>query len=603
MNRLEKHTVLQFYLICFLGLLCEWLPFTFSAAWTGGNNFVTVAKGIGDCMMLLISFWFIHDRYKGWILTILWAISIFFLCNLWYFRFWGNLIPITFYRLSGNVNADLLNSVRALIKAYDCLFIIIPAAVTIYYFCYARKRILKEAKTSKKIKYGGIILSIATFVLAQGAYTVTSLKWSKSAGIGDTTFMGATVARLSVENPASLHDFSYNGLSIYGIQSIIGVIKDLTEKKSIILNDNDITSIRNFLNSVPQFDTIPELAGNRDKNLIIILVESLNADVIGKTIEGNEITPFLNSMLDSAGTVSALNIIPQVMMGCSNDGQLLTNTGLLPLKHGVSSMEFGEGNTYPNLPQILNRPEATAIFGDTGYTWNQIEAYRSYGFKTIFTLNDYKSQSDKLGRDKAMFNFSEKIIENLKQPFLLELLTFSMHVPFKESSVPLKDWLATAELPINEKNYLNMTRYFDDSLKGFVDFLKSKNLYDDTVIVIVSDHSQGLATGDTDFDEGNNDLQDAMPMLFMALNTGFTYKKPDISGQVNVFPTILQIMGQTGESYRGMDRSLLDPELKSAVTTQGEILGSPDEKDSARQLRAFNVTDSLQRGDFFRHIN
>lgn len=618
MSRLKNTSnIYWFYAVCFIGLLIEWLLFTFSVAWTGGNNLVTIAKGIGDCAMLLIPFWLLPNKSKGWTLLILWLISAFFLCNLWYCRFWDNLIPINFYRLSSNVNGDLVNSVKALIKASDCIIVIVPSLATLYYFLYARPTIpvaevsnlrntpdtgrkLETSATSNRLI--GIGVTLAAFLLSQAAYSVTTLKWNRGSGLGAQTFTAATLERLSVENPASLHDFSYNGLSVYGIQAAIGIAKDLTTKKGIELTPQDIKRITEYLGNVPELKAIPGFSDNRDKNLIIILVESLNAEVINKEFNGHPITPFMNSILDSMGTVTALNIIPQVKQGCSNDGQLLTNTGLLPLNYGVSSMEFGEKNIYPNLVDILNRPEAVAVFGDTGYTWNQTEAYRSYGFKTIHPSSDYDAESEKLGKDRGMFRFGEKIIANLRQPFFAEFVTFSMHVPFTDKAVPIKEWLKDSDLAVNEINYLNMTRYFDESLKGFVDFLKDRHLYDNTVIVIVSDHSQGLAVEKSEFASDNNDRQDALPMMFMALNTGFTFKKTDVAGQVNVFPTILQIMDRTDSQYHGMDRSLIDPELRSAITTKGNILGTPSNRDAARQQRSFNVADSLQRGDYFRRL-
>ena len=613
----SSSSIYLFYAVCFIGLLAEWLLFTFSVAWTGGNNLVTIAKGIGDCAMLLIPFWLLPDKYKGWTLLILWLLSAFFLCNLWYCRFWDNLIPINFYRLSSNVNGDLINSVKALVKASDCIIVLVPILATLYYFLYVRPtmpvaevsnlrnipdtgRKLETSATSNRLMAIG--LTLAAFLLAQAAYSVTTLKWNRGSGLGAQTFTTATLERLSVENPASLHDFSYNGLSVYGIQAIIGIVKDLTSKKAIELTPKDLKKITEYLGDVPELKAIPEFTANRDKNLIIILVESLNADVINREVNGQPVTPFMNSMIDSAGTIAALNIIPQVKQGCSNDGQLLTHTGLLPLNYGVSSMEFGEKNIYLNLVEILNRPNAVAIFGDSGYTWNQTEAYRSYGFKSIHPSSDYDAESEKFGKDRAMFRFGEKIIANFNQPFFVEFVTFSMHVPFTDKAVPVKDWLKDSDLAVNEINYLNMTRYFDESLKEFVDFLKHKHLYDNTVIVIVSDHSQGLAVEKSEFGSDNNDRQDALPMMFMALNTGHTFKKTDVAGQVNVFPTILQIMDRTNEKYHGMDRSLLEPELRSAVTTKGNILGNPGDRDAARQQRSFNVADSLQRGDYFRKI-
>lgn len=603
MNTFKFHSnIYWFYAVCFIGLLSEWLLFTFSEAWIGGNNLVTIAKGVGDCAMLLIPFWFLPNRYKGWTLLIIWLASFFFLFNLWYSRFWDNLIPIYFYRLSSNLNSDLVNSVKALVKASDCIIVLVPILTTIYYFLYARRRIRQEAVVPKRIKLICLALTLVAFLLSQIAYSVTMIRWNRAVGFGADNLREATIARLSLENPAAMYEYSTNGLSVYGVQAFLGIIKDLTEKKSIDLNNQDVNKLSKYLDKVPKLSPIAQFEANQDKNLIIFLVESLNAFVINKEVNGHQITPFMNSMLDSVGTLSALNIVPQVKQGCSNDGQLLTNTGLLPLNYGVSSMEFGSRNIYPSLVNILKRPDAVALFGDTGYTWNQTAAFESYGFKNIYTYTNYESEAKKLGRDKALLKLGEKIIPTLRQPFFVEFVTFSMHAPFTDKAVPIPDWLKDSGLSLIDINYLNMTRYFDESLKAFVEFLKKKGLYDDTVIVIVSDHSMGLTSEKHESSSVNIYRYDELPMMFMALNTGHTFKKTDVAGQVNVFPTILQIMDRTNEKYHGMDRSLIDPELRSAVTTKGNILGMPSDRDAARQQRSFNVADSLQRGDYFRRL-
>ena len=105
----------------------------------------------------------------------------------------------------------------------------------------------------------------------------------------------------------------------------------------------------------------------------------------------------MNAPVNAENTVSALNIVPQVKEGCSNDGQLLTNTAASPLDKGVSSMLFGDRNIYPSLPRILARKKPTVIFGDNGATWNQTGAYEGYGFEEILNIHDYEKGQKKRG--------------------------------------------------------------------------------------------------------------------------------------------------------------------------------------------------------------
>lgn len=52
----------------------------------------------------------------------------------------------------------------------------------------------------------------------------------------------------------------------------------------------------------------------------------------------------------------------------------------------------------------------------------------------------------------------------------------------------------------------------------------------------------------------------------------------------------------------GIDRSLLDPQLSSSVTQQGKTKGNATLSEISRQRRAYDIADSIQRGDYFRQI-
>lgn len=597
---LRKHSLPIFYIICYLFLLFEWIWFTQSIGGMGAKFIVTVAKGIGDCAALFIVYWLLPPK-KAWLLLIMiWMISVFFLFNEWHCRFWGDFIPATFYRLSSNLNMDLINSVKALVNFPDCVYILIPTLCTASYILFFKKHILQHDGISRKYKLIVISISLTLFALSQLAFNITISRWNRNSGLGATSFHEITQQRITAECFPCKFDFQKEGLSIYFLRASIEIIRDLTTKHTIELKQNDIDNISEFLDNIPEFTDIPALKGNTNKSIIIIVVESLNADVVFRNVNGHEITPVMNFLVEREGSISSLNMIPQVKQGCSNDGQQLINTGLLPLNNGVSSMLFSHKNVFPDLGKIMNIEKPIAIFGDNGNTWNQTRAYQSYGFKEIYNINHFNESAKRIGRDAALFNFANRIIDGLKSPFLVELVTFSMHVPFMEECVPMQSWLNTDDLSLNEKNYLNMVNYFDMSLGCFLEYLKSANLFDNTVIFIVSDHSQGLGVSSSQFRDGNNNHQDSLPMIFLAINTGVTKKITATTGQVNVFPTILHIMNRLDGKYRGLGRSLLDPELSSAVTTHNKIKGNTESEDISAQTRAFEISDSIQRGDFFR---
>ena len=75
----------------------------------------------------------------------------------------------------------------------------------------------------------------------------------------------------------------------------------------------------------------------------------------------------------------------------------------------------------------------------------------------------------------------------MKQPFYTKFITLSNHFPY-----PIDKEEATIE-PANTGDssvdtYFQTARYLDESVKGFIDYLKQSGLYDNSIIVMYGDH-------------------------------------------------------------------------------------------------------------------
>jgi phosphoglycerol transferase MdoB-like AlkP superfamily enzyme len=68
----------------------------------------------------------------------------------------------------------------------------------------------------------------------------------------------------------------------------------------------------------------------KDKNVILIQMESIEAFVLGQSINGQEITPNLNRILEKS--ISFTNIYEQTKSGNSSDCDFMMMTSLLPIK-------------------------------------------------------------------------------------------------------------------------------------------------------------------------------------------------------------------------------------------------------------------------------
>ena len=174
-----------------------------------------------------------------------------------------------------------------------------------------------------------------------------------------------------------------------------------------------------------------------------------------------------------------------------------------------------------------------------------------------------------IGADAAMVRKGLNLCETMPQPFFMQLLSVSTHYPFKEAAVEYIEDKSCVELM--ERKYLSCVKYFDQQLGKFIEGLRNLDILDNTIIVVASDHHINMNSG----------TQPIHPIVFIAANCGITERIDTPVAQVDVFPTVLDIMGVYSK-WRGVGRSMLGPR-------RGE--------GDARQQ---SVSDSIIRSDFFR---
>lgn len=284
----------------------------------------------------------------------------------------------------------------------------------------------------------------------------------------------------------------------------------------------------------------PDMKANEGKNLVYIVVESLNSWVVPVAM------PYLDSMLDSVGTVYSLNMMPQVKSGVSSDGQMIYNTGMYPASDVTTVVLYGR-NAFPGLPKVLKGYKAFEVISESSGMWNHSVTTKSYGYDFLIDNNRLQSRQENRGDDEVVFETALSVMDTIRQPFMAFLTTISMHGPYKDPNVACPAWIGNIkDKPENYRDYLSMSNYTDRCIRDFVDGLKRKGLYDNTVIVIVSDHSSGVEG------VGRDDR-----IVFIAINTGVSLEVTRPIGQVDVYPTVLDILN-VDAAYRGMGFSVFN---------------------------------------------
>ncbi len=163
------------------------------------------------------------------------------------------------------------------------------------------------------------------------------------------------------------------------------------------------------------------------------------------------------------------------------------------------------------------------------------------GLHEINAKNQYKHILNSWGvPDSGLFEESKKQLELLRKsgkPFSLNILTINSHYPgFSEQQCPVYE---------KGNTLLNGIHCSDFKLKSFLDYLKNKQYYKDTLIVLIGDHVM-FPSG------GNTQKLKQLPQLswygktFFAIHDPLNRLEPYISTASytpDLAPTILDLLG------------------------------------------------------------
>ncbi|MDE6271167.1 MAG: sulfatase-like hydrolase/transferase, partial [Muribaculaceae bacterium] len=207
---------------------------------------------------------------------------------------------------------------------------------------------------------------------------------------------------------------------------------------------------------------------------------------------------------------------------------------------------------------------------------NKMLAYRNYGYDRIYNSDSIAAHTPEgMSRDGAMFRYALELIDSIGEPVHMQLLTIQMHAPFNE---PVRNFTNYAGMGLSrdERRYINCTADFDRGLGYFVKGLQDRGMWENTVLVIASDHNRpGSKTADG---------RDA-DIVFIAANAcerGQGIHVDDEVHQIDVFPTVLDIMGAPAGTWRGVGHSMVGPRRGQS------------------HPRQHSASDSLLRSDFFK---
>ncbi len=551
----------MFLALCTLGILLKCIYFQATTQLNkrpvfSSTNFLMLLSTFGMLLIIfsVIGLFFNKKRFLALFFINL-LLTILLVADTNYFRYYYSAITIP---MMLQADLALLNSVDECIKSLfnlsDIIYLL-DVPVLVYLLVLIRRQGIEPVNKRAKLA-GSAVFLVLGLLCVGGVYAKSDIETAVYNNNYITKRMG--VFFFHVDNTKKYIEKQF-----------------FTSKK---LEKHEKETIENFFEQRPKTTTnYRGLA--KGKNLIVVQVEALQEFVINRTIEGQEITPNLNKLLKES--VYFDNFYYQVAGGNTSDAEFLCNTSLYPLKEGSVFIRHAD-NFYHSLPKVLKErgynTYALHAYGSRFY--NRDNMYKSLGFDRFVSSKDYVMdefvgwEGDALG-DTSFFRQSLEIIDTSK-PFYGFFITLSSHHPFK--------FFRDFEFNVGKYedtylgNYLKAANYADKALGSFIEDLKKRGLYDNSLLIIYGDHSAVPRKEAKELFEflniENNEAEwiklQKVPLIIRCpgLPEGETVSV--VGGEIDLLPTIANLMDFDYKYALGWD--LLNKEKGYVVLRNGTII-------------------------------
>lgn len=536
----------------------------------------------------LASFVFLFKR-KGWIIVTLFCVDLWIIANIVYYKANGLFISFEVIQIIDN-----LKGFESSIFVYmNWSLIFFPLSTLIYIFFILLINLNYQQKSYLIFSYLIISVIVVGFSVCYSRYLIDKSKestWNEirlhhyiipynnlvHSAIKETFQLG--------DSEICTSDYIYSH-SIITYFPALFIIYEVTQREwtRLLQQDNMTELIPQQMSSILHYSTntidiVPQY------NMILVLVESLESWVF-ETIDdnGNQITPHTRKFIEQKSTLYCDKVISQVRDGVSGDGQMICNTGLLPLQRGAACVLFGN-NIFPNWAHLY--PASYTIIPTIGKVWNQTEVTYSYGYKSLC-----EPEPTEKWNDIDVVNKSLNLLDTLsKRPYCCQIVTISTHTPFTKHHC--NDLYFSSDTPKDLKNYLHTIHYMDSCLSVIYDRIEQDSVWQNTTLILTGDHTifkDILLNQYRPYAEKNNlsfkNGKNYCPLIVYSPSIDGNIRIEEECYQMDIYPTILSLIGAQDYYWKGFGVNLLDSTARR--------------NRSISEQEAFILSDKLIRSNWF----
>ncbi|MDP4238079.1 MAG: sulfatase-like hydrolase/transferase [Bacteroidota bacterium] len=493
-------------------------------------------------------------------LIILSAVGLFNLMNKWLLNTFNVFYIITYTIVFGvgiadtpyfnyffkHLNASIFNWTEERGTAFDMilqeksyymyfLFFIVSVALFVYLINRISKRLLKNSQQniSGKSYFTYLPLSLVLISLCilgiRGRFGYNPIK-SSQAYFCDNTFLN-----LLGVNP--LYYFSRD--IIENSESHYSVNKIVSEKQAVLLARKEYGLSGKTYKGSPITREVIAHGKAKKMNVVVILMESMSANLLDIKENGKEITPYLHQLINKSyyfdNFYSAGNH--------TNHGVLATLFGL-PALFDQNIMKNVDIPLCEGLPNTLQkRGYRTMFFMSHESQYDNMNAFlRENGVEEVYAQENYPS-SERVNSfgvaDDFLFQYAfDKINQEAKdnKPFQSTILTISNHPPY---IVPDKFKSVS-----NNPQY-QIVAYADDAIRQFMEKAEKQPWFKNTLFVLLADHGKLVGSNSYELPLSYNHIPF---ILYSKAFTDAPKQFEQLGGQVDVFPTIMGLLNQSYEN-------------------------------------------------------
>lgn len=331
------------------------------------------------------------------------------------------------------------------------------------------------------------------------------------------------------------------------------------ENKALSLMD-EAEALRN-VSAYYQWNDSTETAPNcerKDANVVVILMESMSANLMGTFGNDKNLTPFLDSLAKKS----------ILFTNCYSAG-IHTNHGLFATLYSYPALmerNMMKGTNIPRyngLPTVLRQNGYRTMFFMTHESQydNMNAFFRTNGYDEIYSQENYPA--DKIAnnfgvQDDFLFDYALGKLGG-KKPFFATLLSISNHPPYV---VP--QWMKTHSGSDEDR----IVEYADYSLQQFFAKASKTDWYKNTIFVLLGDHGKLIGKAENEMPQSYNHI----PLIIYCPGVE-PQQNANWATQMDVQATVLGMLGIVNKE-KNYSIDLLNRQRDCVFYTADDVMGA-----------------------------